>query len=356
MKNKKIILAGGSGYIGQELVKYFGGDNEIIILSRSAKKEFTNENFNTRYIQWDAKTINDSWVRELEGADVLINLTGKSVNCRYHVKQKKEIIDSRVNATKVLGEAIRKCKNPPELWINAASATIYKNSLHTPNDENSTAISEWKKDNMPFNLIDVLRFKLKKINAKLFDKNPEQKIDQLNRDFSVYVCKKWEEAFFNEDVSCRKIALRITIVLGKGGAMVPMLNLCKFGFGGYHGNGRQMFSWIHMEDVSRMIDWFVENKNSNGIYNAAAPYPVTNKQFLKTLRHVTGNKIGIPAPALLLEAGAKIIGTETELLLKSRWVVPSKILRGGFQFKYETAEDAVKQIVSSLPRSAYHLI
>lgn len=359
MKNKKIIIAGGTGFIGQTLVKYFGKDNEIVILGRQSSDTHKNsynqklltqaDGYQLRYIKWNGKDIEESWFREIDGADLVINLAGKSVNCRYHKKQRQEIFDSRTNATKAIGEAIRKAKQPPTLWINAASTTIYRHTLSRPNDEFTGEISDWKKDNMPYNLIDHMRYKKNSILTRLFHGKNSIAYKELELDFSVQVCKLWEKTFFEQQTTAtRKIALRTAITLGKGGVITPYLNLCKFGLGGKHGNGKQMFSWVHAEDLARMIEWLFENEKAEGIYNCVAPNVVSNYNFMKTLRQATGYKTGLPAATWMLEAGALMIGTETELMLKSRWAIPARAIQEGFVFKYPLLKNALQQIISEL--------
>jgi hypothetical protein len=326
MKNKKIVIAGGTGFIGQELVRYFGKENNILILTRQIKDAANNRNkynsltaadlVNTRQVKWDGKNI-DEWVKEVDGTDIIINLAGKTVNSRYTPKNKREIRESRINATKVIGEAIRKSSSPPKLWINASSATIYRNAEDRPQDDYTTEFED---------------------------------------DFSVQVCLAWEKTF-NEQITpgTRKVALRLAITLGTGGVLIPYFNLVKLGLGGKQGSGKQMFSWVHIEDVCRAVEWIAEQDSMNGPYNCTSPNPVTNREFMHLLRKATGNKFGLPAFEWMLKMGAVIIGTETELILKSRWVLPTKILETGFQFKYPFLQDALAEIVSKVPRKQYHL-
>jgi uncharacterized protein (TIGR01777 family) len=326
MENKKIILAGGSGFIGQEMTKYFGKENNVIILSRQTENAKNNRNhydsiakddlLNIKFVKWDGVNIGE-WSKELDGADLIINLAGKTVNCRYTEKNKKEIFDSRINATKVLGESIRQCSSPPKLWINASSATIYRHAIDKPQDEYS---------------------------------------GELHDGFSVQVCKLWEKTFYEQATpDTRKVALRMAITLGPGGVLIPYFNLLKFALGGKQGSGKQMYSWVHIEDTCRMIEWVNDHMNISGTYNCSSPFPVTNKVFMSTLRKVTGKKIGVPAFEWMLKMGAAIIGTETELILKSRWVIPTKILESGFRFKYPILEDALNEIINKVPRKQYHL-
>lgn len=327
MKNKKIILAGGSGFIGQEMCNYFGKDNSIVVLTRQLNHHKTNafgENNinedaakNIRYVKWDGISTGE-WAKEIDGADIVINLAGKSVNCRYNEKNKQEIFDSRTNSTKAIGLAIYKAVKPPGVWINAASATIYPYATTEPRDESFTNFAN---------------------------------------DFSVQVCKLWEKTFYEQRTPfTRKIALRMAITLGAGGVMVPYFNLLKFGLGGRQGSGKQMYSWVHVEDTCRMIEWLYEHKELEGTFNCSSPNPVTNKEFMELLRKATGHKFGLPAYEWMLAIGAPLIGTETELVLKSRWVLPTKILQSGFQFKYALLEDAFKGIISKTPRKNYHLV
>ena len=303
MQIKKLILAGGTGFLGQAIVNRFNKKGtEIIVFSRGADRT---EN-NVRYIHWDGKTSGE-WTKELEGADVLINLTGKSVDCRYNEKNKAEIISSRVNATKVLGEAINKANNPPKIWLNSASATIYRNAEDRVMDE--------------------------------FD-------GEIGKGFSVEVCQIWEKTF-NEinNPKTRKIAMRISMVMGKGGGVLPVMSkLVKAGLGGKMGDGKQFISWIHEEDFLNAIEHLINNEQASGAYNFASPKPIPNKEFMSLFRKQLNVKIGLPAAKWMLEIGAFFIKTETELILKSRRVVSTKLANEGFVFKYPTVEQTLKNL------------
>lgn len=314
MKNTKIVIAAGTGFIGTGLVDYFGNDNDIVILTRQPRKD----HHRITYVQWDGKTL-DNWSHYLEKADLLINLAGKSVNCRYTEENKKEIFDSRTNATQVLGAAIQTLQHPPALWINAASATIYRHAEDRPMDEFTGEIED---------------------------------------DFSVQVCKRWEESF-NETVTprTRKALLRIGITIGhQGGVMIPYMNLMKFGLGGYQGSGHQKFSWVHIADICGMVEWLYDNKELDGTFNCTAPHPVTNREFVRALRKAGKHYFGLPAFPWMLKIGARIIGTEAELLLKSRWVLPTRALQTGYVFRYPELQPAMNQIIGQLPRRRYHLV
>jgi uncharacterized protein len=326
MKNKKIVIAGGSGFIGQEMTKYFGKENRIVILGRQLQHVQNNRNEynslsekdlgNVSFAKWDGKTAG-SWVTELEAADLVINLAGRTVNCRYTEKNKKEIFDSRTDSVKAIGAAIQLCKVPPRVWINASSATIYRHAMDRPQDEYT---------------------------------------GEFHDDFSVQVCQLWEKTFYEQETpATRKVALRMAITLGPGGVLIPYFNLLKFALGGHQGSGRQMYSWVHIEDTCRMIEWIAEHEKMEGTYNCSSPYPVTNKVFMKLLRKACGHYVGLPAYTWMLKIGAAMIGTETELILKSRWVVPTKMLEAGFRFRYPLLADAFADIISKTPRKQYHL-
>jgi len=326
MKNKKIIIAGGTGFIGQEMTRYFGKENTTIILTRGLgnfKNNRNNYNIlsaddlkNVKFVRWDGVNLGE-WVKELENADLVINLAGQSVNCRYTHKNKKEIFDSRTNSVKAIGAAIQQSSRPTKLWINASSATIYRHATDKPQDEYTA---------------------------------------EFHNDFSVQVCKLWEKTFYEQSLSStRQVALRMAITLGPGGVLIPYFNLLKFALGGKQGSGRQMFSWIHIKDTCRMIEWIERHSQIEGTFNCCSPNPVTNKEFMRLLRKATGHIFGLPAASWMLKLGAPIIGTETELVLKSRWVLPTKILQTGFEFKFPHLEKAFADIINKVPRKQYHL-
>lgn len=295
MNLKKIVIAGGTGFIGQYLQQQFRQEGyEVQLISRKQGD-----------VSWDDK---EGITLALEGAELLINLAGKSVDCRYNETNKKEILKSRTETTKILGEAIAQCKLPPPLWLNSSTATIYRHAEDRPMTESG---------------------------------------GDIGAGFSVSVAKSWEEMFFSFSLPrTRQVALRIAIVLGRhGGVMIPYTSMVKYGMGGRQGNGRQMFSWIHVEDLYRIIRFLQLQEEIEGAVNCAAPHPVPNRVFMKTLRKVMKNPFGLPVPVWLLKAGARMIGTETELVLKSRWVLPERLLASGFSFTFPHIETTLKDIL-----------
>jgi uncharacterized protein (TIGR01777 family) len=288
-------MAGGTGFIGTYLTGQFRNlGYDVIIISRQPQN-----------IQWhDSIGI----INALERAEILINLAGKSVDCRYNKKNKEEILKSRIETTKALGELILQCNNPPELWINSGTATIYRNAEDRSMTENK---------------------------------------GEIGSGFSVEVAKNWEKTFFSFQLPyTRQIALRMAIVLGKnGGVIKPLINLAWFGLGGRQGNGNQMFSWIHIEDIFNAILFFQSKKGLDGIFNCSSPNPVNNRTLMQTLRQIMNVKIGLPSPKWLLKIGAVFVRTETELILKSRWVVPEKLIEAGYIFKYPTIKTALENIL-----------
>ncbi|HEY8388897.1 MAG TPA: TIGR01777 family oxidoreductase [Parasegetibacter sp.] len=303
MKYSKIVLAGGTGYLGKVLTGYFRDKSEeIVILSRKA----AGTDGRVKSVVWDGKTEGD-WIKELEGAEVLVNLCGKNVNCRYTEANKKEIVESRTIPTTLLANVINKLNNPPQVWINVTSATIYRHADDSPQDE---------------------------MNGEIGD------------GFSVDVCRKWEESFKAvKNPSTRKVALRMGIVLGREDGVIPrLLNLVRTGMGGKQGSGNQMMAWVHELDVARIAEWLVDHP-IEGAVNCVAPAPVSNAEFMRLMRKAQGIPFGFPMPRWLLQIGALIIGTETELILKSRWVMPTRLLESGYQFAFPDAEQALKDIL-----------
>lgn len=309
---KKLIITAGTGFLGQVLVNHFKDTfEEIVILTRRKSDSCFSEQAkqiknSIKYVHWDAKTLT-GWENELENADVLINLAGKSVDCRYTPENKKEILDSRVDSTAILNEAVLGCKNAPKHWLNSSTSTIYRFSL---------------------------------------DKQMDETTGKIGDDFSMNVAKIWEKTFFEvETRRTLKTALRTSIVLGKkGGAFIPIKMLAKVGFGGKQGKGNQFISWIHEKDFARAIE-FIIKKEIIGVVNIVSPKPIRNVDFMTTLRGIIKMPIGIPIPEFLLKFGAKFIKTEAELVLKSRNVIPKRLQESGFTFQFDTLEKAIKDLI-----------
>ncbi|KAB2653747.1 MAG: TIGR01777 family protein [Verrucomicrobia bacterium] len=321
MNKQRIILAGGSGFLGGELAKHFKTlDWEVVILTRSPKSRTDG----VREIVWDTKSLGD-WTRELDGATAVVNLTGRSVDCRYNAKNRREIMDSRVYSTRVVGEAIVRCENPPRIWLNSSTATLYQHTFGTPHNESSREMDS---------------------------------ATQAKDAFSVEVAQAWERALFGEmegRLACssktfRRVALRTSMVLGLGrNSVFPVLRrLTKFGLGGRQGNGEQFVSWIHVEDFCRAIEWIITHQELTGPINQCAPNPLPNSEMMKLFREVCGVPIGLPASEWMLEIGAFFLRTETELIFKSRRVVPGKLLASGFQFHFPTFKEAIENLEARL--------
>lgn len=299
----KLIIAAGTGFLGKVLVNHFKNKfDEIVILTRGKSQKSDG----IKYVNWNAKTFS-GWEKELENADVLINLVGKSVDCRYTKKNKQDILWSRIKSTKILNEAVLNCQNPPKHWLNSSTATIYRFSL---------------------------------------DKEMDEAEGEIGNDFSINVALSWEKAFFKtETPNTLKTALRTSIVLGKnGGALIPLKRLAKIGFGGKQGKGNQFVSWIHEEDFARAVDFILE-KELTGKINIVSPKPIRNAHFMKKLRKAVGFPFGIPLSKTLLEIGSFFIRTETELVLKSRNVVPKRLLDNGFEFTFGDVDQAFRDLI-----------
>jgi uncharacterized protein (TIGR01777 family) len=310
----KIVLAGGSGQVGTILSQAFHRDgHKVVVLARGPATMPST-------VSWDGVSLG-SWTRELEGADVLINLAGRSVNCRYHARNRREIMDSRVASTQVLGEAISQATDPPRVWLQASTATIYEHRFDAPNDE-ITGILGGSEPDAP----ETWRF-------------------------SIDVARAWEHAAQEAAPlpRTRLVLLRSAIIMSpeRGGAFDMLLRLVRFGLGGSNGDGCQYVSWIHDTDFVRAVYRLIEHDAFSGTVNLAAPQPLPNKDFMRALRQAWGIRVGLPAKKWMLEIGAFFLRTETELILKSRRVVPTLLLQSGFTFQFphwpEAAQDLCRR-------------
>lgn len=322
MNMRRMVIAGGSGFLGGVLAEYFRKlEYQIVILTRSLHSAIPG----IRCVIWDGENLGD-WARELDGADTLINLAGLSVNCRYNTRNRRRILDSRLDSTRVLGEAIAGCARPPRVWLNSSTATIYRHNFGPAWDESGEIAG-----------------------------SPEAKDI-----FSVEVATAWEN-IFNEAKTpgTRKVLLRSAMVLGLGGNSVfPALRrLVRSGLGGKMGSGRQYVSWIHQEDYCRAVEWILAHDDISGPVNIAAPNPLTNADMMRTFREVCRMPIGLPAALWMLEIGAFFLRTETELIIKSRRVIPGRLSKGGFQFRYAFIRDAFEDLChQSKDRHASNII
>jgi len=307
----KIVLPGGSGHVGTLLARSFAADgHDAVVLSRTPVAA------PWRVVAWDGETVGD-WAAELDGADVVVNLAGRSVNCRYHAENRRQIRESRTRSTRAVGQAIAAAVRPPAVWLQMSTATIYAHSLDHANDE-ATGILGGAEPGAP----DTWRF-------------------------SIDVAQEWERAATDADVPrTRKVLLRTAMVMSpdRGGVFDVLLGLVRWGLGGTQGNGRQYVSWIHDRDFVRALRWLIDRPDLAGPVNLASPNPLQNADFLRALRSAWGARLGLPATRWMLEAGAFVFGTETELVLKSRRVVPGRLLDSGFAFEFPTWPEAAADL------------
>ncbi len=307
----KIAIPGGSGQVGTVLARAFHQrGHEVVVLSRKPA------NASWRMVEWDGETLGD-WVSEFESADAVINLAGQSVNCRYHDHNRKVIKDSRLKSTKVVGDAIAQSWKPPRVWLQASTATIYAHRFDAPNDE-ATGFIGGSEPNAP----DTWRF-------------------------SIDVATSWERTLNQAPTPLtRKVLMRSAIIMNPDpGSPFDMLSrLVRFGLGGQSGDGRQYVSWIHDQDFVRAVLWLIEHEEFDGPVNLAAPNPLTNAEFMRALRSAWGMPFGLPATEWMLEIGALVLRTETELILKSRRVIPTRLLQSGFDFQFPAWPDAARDL------------
>lgn len=305
MNQPLMILAGGTGFLGQHVAQYFRQRGyEVVTLTRYPRR--------FGEVAWDGRTLG-SWAAALEGAAVVLNLAGKSVDCRYNAVNKYAIIRSRTESTRVLGEAIARCQNPPAVWLNSSTATIY---THTT-------------DEQPANT---------------------EAAGVIGRDFSEMVAQQWEaELWLAQVPHTRRVALRTAIVLGAdGGALPVMARLARVGLCTPQGNGQQWISWLHVVDFCRAVEFLLSCPTLEGAVNLCAPQPLRNHEFNALLARHYQPRWYLPQPQWLLELGAFLLRTETELILKSRKVVPERLLEAGFRFNYPACELALTDLLPQL--------
>jgi len=309
----KIVIPGGSGHVGTLLARALASrGDDVVVLSRAPRSA------PWRVAHWDGRTVGE-WSEEIDGADVVINLAGRSVNCRYTPAHRAEIMDSRVESTRAVGTAIANSRTPPRVWLQASTATIYAHRYDAPNDEASGVIGGGSEPSVP----DTWRF-------------------------SIDVARAWEATLDEADVPrTRKVALRSAIIMSPedGGPFATLMELVGRGLGGRSGDGLQYVSWIHDSDFVRAVLWIIAHDGLAGVVNVSSPNPLPQEDFMRTLRRAAGVRVALPAMKWMLEVGAMVMGTETELILKSRRVVPARLVEGGFAFTYPEWPGAALDLV-----------
>jgi len=317
----RMVLAGGSGHVGRLLRGYFSSQGHLVrVLSR--RRDVVDSNV----VWWDGLNLGE-WVKTLDGADVLINLSGRSVDCRYTAVHRWEIMESRVRSTQVLGDAIARLEKAPRVWLNASTATIYRHEFVRDMNEISGTLGGAESNG------------------------------SRSWNFSIEVAKRWEEAFWAcETPETRKVALRSAIVMspGRGGAFDVLLRLVRFGLGGSIGDGRQYVSWVHDADFVRAVDHLIAREQLAGAVNIASPGPIPNSEFMRTLRNAWGTRFGLSAPLPLLELRTLLLRTESELVLKSRRVAPRRLLEDGFRFQFTNWTAAADDFVARWKNNQRH--
>jgi uncharacterized protein (TIGR01777 family) len=308
----RIVIPGGSGQVGRILARHFHArGHAVTVLSRTLSPA------PWQIRVWDGVTPGD-WISDLEQSDLCINLAGRSVNCRYNTANRRAIYDSRIHSTRLLNQVVSSLAQPPRLWINASTATIYRHALDRPMTE---------------------------AEGELGGNEPGAP-DTWN--FSIQVAKGWEEAFFSMPTPrTRKIAIRSALTLSpdRGGVFDALLGLVRHGLGGRHGAGTQFVSWIHETDFVRAIEFLIAQEEFSNVVNLASPGPLPNSDFLRILRETWGARFALPNPAWLIEVGAWLMRTESELVLKSRRVTPARLQDAGFQFSFPDWPSAARDLV-----------
>jgi uncharacterized protein (TIGR01777 family) len=291
---EKIVLVGGSGYFGQAIIRHLKDQYHFVVLTR---RPIASAHPNVETIVWDPRYPEAEWHNIFEGAKAIINLAGESVNGRPTNAHRGRVLQSRLLSTQAIGEALKFVKYQPEVWINASAIALYP----------YTQTQDWDEDT-------TLR----------------------NLDFMGMVCQRWEHAF-NESrpATMRGISMRISLILGEDGGVLPRLNaLAKLGLGGKQGSGEQYISWIHEIDACRAVEFFLENLATEGAYNLCSPEPLPNAIFMQQLRKRHGMWFGLPTPALAMRIGGWLIGTDADLVLNSQRVVSKRLPQAGFHYCY----------------------
>jgi len=307
----KVVIPGGSGQLGHYLRAGFRARGyQVVVLSRNCRLD-------PEAVQWDGRTLGP-WATQIDGADVVINLAGRSVNCRYTDSNLHAMMTSRIDSTRAVGLAIERATRPPKVWLQMSTATIYAHRYDAPNDESTGIIGGDEPGVPPY------------------------------WSFSIDIAKAWELAQHESDIpQTRKVALRTAIVMGIYPEAVfdILVNLTRLHLGGAIAGGRQFISWIHEQDFVRAVDFLIEGNNIHGPVNLAAPYPLPQREFMATLRAALGKRLGLPASKWMVEIGAALMKTDTELILKSRRVVPKRLIDAGFLFEFPNWDSAALDLV-----------
>jgi uncharacterized protein len=309
----KVVIPGGSGQVGQLVARAYVSDgHEVVILSRGGAIAAG------RVVLWDGRTLGP-WTDELDGADLVLNLAGRSVNCRYTEANLQAMMDSRVDSTRVVGEAITRAARPPSVWMQMSTATIYAHRFDAPNDE-ATGIMGGEEPGIPGYWA-----------------------------YSIQIARNWEQALADAHTpKTRKVALRAAMVMSpdRGGVFDALLTLTRRGLGGPAAGGHQFVSWIHDRDFIRAVRFLHERDDLSGAVNLAAPGPLPYRDFMRAMREAWGIRLGLPATRWMLEIGAWALRTDTELVLKSRRVVPGRLLDEGFAFDFHDWPTAANDLVA----------
>ena len=318
----RIVIPGGSGQIGRMLARFFQErGHHVTVLTRGPYTA------SWQTVHWDGNSLGP-WVETLEGADVCIHLSGRSVNCRYTQRNRRDLYESRIGPTRLLHQAFALLDHPPRLWMNASTATIYRHA--TPGTEFDRDMDEATGEIGGGEMISRRRRAPRKW------------------DWTIQLVKDWEAAFFSTSTPrTRKIAMRTSLVFSPtpGNVFAVMSNLVRAGLGGTQGNGHQYVSWMHESDYARAIEFLIHHEEIDGPVNLASPNPLPNREFMAALRDAWDMPNGMPAPAFLLAIGMFFLRTETELVLKSRRVVPGCLLDAGFQFQFPIWPEAARELV-----------
>ncbi|MEM9382155.1 MAG: TIGR01777 family oxidoreductase [Planctomycetota bacterium] len=317
----KLVLPGGSGHLGCLLVEHLTArGHEVVVLGRGDGAGIAD---GARFVpwsgRWDPRGADAPWAREIDGADAVVNLAGRSVDCRYDKTNLEEMLGSRVDSTVAVGRAIEAAAAPPSVWLQMSTATIYAHDPPAPQDEDTGTLGGGEP------------------GAPAYWR------------FSVRIAEAWERALADADVpSTRRVAMRTAMVMSarRGGAYAILRRLARLGLGGTIGDGAMYMSWIHEHDFVRAVDRLLEDDALEGPVNLAAPEPLPQRSFMRALRRSIRAPLGLPQPRWMVELGARLLGTDSELVLKSRRVVPGRLAEAGFAFRYPRWEEAARALAS----------